>query len=85
MKKIIQTKTFKRALKKAHPNEKKSIDRVVRKIMASPEKGDAKKGDLSGAFTQTFNTHGTQFRLMYQFDEQTLTLLRFGSRENFYG
>ncbi len=85
MKNVIQTKTFKRALKKVHPNEKKAIDQIVRKIIAAPEKGDAKRGDLSGAFTQTFNMHGTQFRLMYQFDDQAITLLRFGPRENFYG
>lgn len=82
---VVQTKTFHRALKKVHSNEKKVIDRVVRRIMSAPDKGDANKGDLSGAYTQKFNLHGAQFRLMYEYDDQTITLLRFGPREGFYG
>ncbi len=82
---VVQTKTFHRALKKTHPNEKKVIDRVIRKIMSTPDKGAAKKGDLSGAYTQKFSLHGAQFRLMYEYDDQTITLLRFGPREGFYG
>lgn len=85
MKKVVQTKTFQRGMKKVHPNEKKVIDRVVRKIMSAPEQGDPKKGDLSGAYTVKFNMHGSQFRLMYEYDDQSVTLLRFGPREGFYG
>ena len=85
MKKVVQTKTFQRGMKKVHPNEKKVIDRVVRKVMSAPEQGDPKKGDLSGAYTVKFNMHGYQFRLMYEYDDQTVTLLRFGPREGFYG
>ncbi len=81
---VVQTKTFQRALKKVHPNEKKVIDRVVRKIMSAPDKGEAKKGDLSGAYTQKFSLHGAQFRLMYAYDDTTITLLRFGPRAGFY-
>ena len=83
MRRVVQTKTFQRALKKLHPNEKKTLDRIVRKVLAAPEKGDPKKGDLSGAYTVKFSNHGAQFRLMYEYDETTLTLLRFGPREGF--
>jgi len=84
MKKILQTKSFQRKIKKAHPNEKKVIDQVVRKIISAPEKGDPKKGDLSGVYTVKFNLHGAQFRLMYTYNEHSITLLRFGPREGFY-
>ena len=85
MRKVFQTKTFQRGLRKVHPNEKKAIDKVVRKILLAPETGDPKKGDLSGAYTMKFNIHGAQFRLMYEYNDQSLTLLRFGPREGFYG
>lgn len=85
MRKVFQTKTFQRGLRKVHSNEKKALDKVVRKILLAPEKGDPKKGDLSGAYTVKFNMHGTQFRLMYEYNEKSLTLLRFDPREGFYG
>jgi mRNA interferase RelE/StbE len=85
MRKIVQTKTFEKAIKKAHPNEKKAVDQVIRKIMIAPERGDRKKGNLAGVYTQTFGLHGAQFRLAYRFDEDTIELLSFGPRENFYG
>ena len=85
MRKVFQTKTFQRGLRKIHPNEKKTLDKVVRKILIAPEAGDPKKGDLSGAYTVKFNMHGTPFRLMYEYDDTSLTLLRFGPREGFYG
>ena len=72
--KILSTKD-----KKAHPNEKKVIDQIVRKIISAPE-----KGDLLGVYTVKFNLHGAQFRLMYTYNEHSITLLRFGPREGFY-
>jgi len=85
MRKIVQTKTFEKAIKKAHPPEKQAVDKVIQKIMIAPESGDRKKGNLAGVYTQTFGLHGTQFRLAYRFDKDTIELLSFGSRENFYG
>ena len=85
MRKIVQTRTFEKALKKTHPNEKKAIDKVVRKIVEAPEKGDRKKGNLAGVYTLTFGLHGAQFRIAYRFDATTIELLSFGPRENFYG
>jgi len=84
MRKVVQTKVFVRLLKKVHPNEKKAIDRVVKKIFDAPEKGDRKKGNLAGVYTQTFSMHGAQFRLAYRFDEKIIELVSFGPRENFY-
>lgn len=84
LRKVVQTKLFARLLKKTHPNEKKAIDRVVKKILSAPEKGDRKKGNLAGVYTQTFSMHGAQFRLAYRFDKTTIELISFGPRENFY-
>ncbi len=85
MRNIVQTKTFEKALKKTHSNEKMTIDKVVLKIIEAPEKGDRKKGNLYGVYTQTFGLHGAQFRIAYRFDANTIELISFGSRENFYG
>jgi mRNA-degrading endonuclease RelE of RelBE toxin-antitoxin system len=84
MRKILSTKLFEKGVKKLHPNEKEVIDKVIKKIQNTPEKGDLKKGDLAGVYTETFTMHGAQFRIMYEFSEDTITLLRFGPRENFY-
>ncbi|HKL22709.1 MAG TPA: type II toxin-antitoxin system RelE/ParE family toxin [Tichowtungia sp.] len=84
MKEIKQTKMFQKAAKKLHPNEKRKLDEVVRKIAKAPESGDAKRGTLSGAYTMDYRMHGGEFRLMYKFDAESITLLRFGPRENFY-
>ena len=35
--------SIQRAAKKLHANDRKALDRVVRKIAGTPEKGDAKK------------------------------------------
>ena len=84
MRKIQQAKTFQRATKKLHTNDKKALERVIKQVAVAPEKGDPKKGDLLGAYTKTFNLHGAQHRLMYSFDNEVIILLRFGPREIFY-
>lgn len=84
MRRVEKTKLFERRMKKLHPNEKKVLDGVVKDILSHPEKGDMKSGNLAGVRTASFKLHGGEFRLMYHFTSESLVLLRFGPRENFY-
>jgi len=84
MRKLLQSKTFARQVKKLKANDKKKIDETVRKIMKTPAQGNPKKGNLAGVYTMTFALHGAQHRLAYRFDAKKIELLSFGPRENFY-
>jgi mRNA interferase RelE/StbE len=84
MRKILQSRTFERQIKKIHKSDKKKIDETVIKTMKAPEKGDPKKGNLAGIYTMTFGLHGAQHRLAYRYDAEKIELLSFGPREIFY-
>ena len=47
VKSVLQTPTFKKAAKKLKPNQKKELDAAVKALMAKPEMGEQKKGDLA--------------------------------------
>jgi len=84
MRKIVQSKTFQRQAKKLSKNDKKTLDKAVRKVLQHPEAGDPKKGNLAGVFTIKFSMHGAQHRLAYRFDLHHIELVSFGPRQNFY-
>ncbi|WP_198597455.1 type II toxin-antitoxin system RelE/ParE family toxin, partial [Vibrio splendidus] len=44
---ILQTPTFKKAVKKLHKNQKTDLDNAIRALMEDPCIGEQKKGDLS--------------------------------------
>jgi len=71
-------------VKKLHKNQKADLDFAVRTILASPESGDAKKGDLDGVYVSKCKISNQTYLIAYQFDETTLTLLSIGTHENFY-
>jgi len=84
--KLVQTPTFKRAIKKLHTNQKKDVDAAVRAIMENPLVGESKAGDLAGIFVYKFKMVKQLTLLAYAYQEKvvTLTLLALGSHENFY-
>ena len=84
--KILQTPNFKKRLKNLHPNQKTSLDEAVRTLCHDPLIGNLKKGDLSGVRVYKFQMGSLMTLLAYQYDKQndTLTLLKIGSHENFY-
>jgi len=84
--KILQTRTFNRATKRLHANQKKDLDGAVNAIISNPELGEAKVGNLSGISVYKFKMVKRTTLLAYNFDHQTvtLTLLTVGSHENFY-
>jgi len=83
---IIQTPSFKRAVKKLHANQKADLDAAVKAIMANPTIGQAKVGDLQGIRVHKFQMVKQLTLLAYEFEENRilLTLLALGSHENFY-
>lgn len=84
--KILTTSTFSRQVKKLHANQKKDLDLAVTEVVAHPDSGDMKKGDLRGVQVYKFNMVKQLTLLAYEWDEedQRLLLLALGSHENFY-
>ncbi|OHD76717.1 MAG: addiction module toxin RelE [Spirochaetes bacterium RIFOXYC1_FULL_54_7] len=83
---ISQTKAFAKAVKKLKTNQKSDLDAAVHALLAAPESGDPKKGDLSDVRVYKFNMVNQLALLAYSYDEAAprLTLLALGTHENFY-
>ena len=83
---VLQSPTFKKAVKKLKANQKKDLDEAVRDLMANPTIGEQKKGDLSYLRVYKFNMSKQLILLGYSFDEgiMSLELLALGTHENFY-
>ena len=83
---IVHYPSFSRALKRLSKNEKKDLDDAVRAVAKDTNIGELKKGDLNGVRVYKFHMVGQLALLAYEYDDtnDTLTLLAFGSHENFY-
>ncbi len=83
---VVQTSTFRKIVKKLHPNQKKDVDEAARAIINNPNLGEQKVGDLSGVYVYKFKMVKQLTLLAYTYDDYTitLTLLTLGSHENFY-
>lgn len=89
MLKILDTPTFRKAIKKLSPRDKKSVDDAILAIASEPCLGQEKKGDLAGVFVYKFKMNSQEILLAHKMEPnktapQTLILLSFGSHENFY-
>jgi|TARA_B110000908_G_C10012930_1_gene339380 mRNA-degrading endonuclease RelE of RelBE toxin-antitoxin system len=82
--KVVQTGSFRRKAKKLHATEKTAPDRAVRKLVASPESGASKKGDLAGVRVLKYKVKAQQYLLAYSYEPELITLLAIGTHENFY-
>jgi mRNA-degrading endonuclease RelE of RelBE toxin-antitoxin system len=84
--KVLQTPTFKKAVKKLHQNQKKDLDKAVKALIEDPLLRDRKKGDLSFLRVYKFkmNKQLTLLGYSYQGGTVTLELMALGSHENFY-
>lgn len=84
--KVVQTNSFRRAVKKLRPGSKQELDKAVKSIMENPEMGNAKVGDLAGIRVLNINLAKQLYLLAYNFNDDTitLTLLALGAHENFY-
>ena len=83
---IIQKTSFRKDVKKLHPNQKRDLDAAIEIIIKDPAQGVRKTGDLTGFSVYKFRMVNQLTLLAYTFDGEaiTLTLLAFGSHENFY-
>jgi mRNA interferase RelE/StbE len=81
---VYQANAFSRAYKKLHTSQQADVDDAVAAIVANPEIGEQKKGDLRGVFVYKFKSIGQLMLLAYEYDPATRMLLLLGSHENFY-
>ncbi|MDC2889116.1 type II toxin-antitoxin system RelE/ParE family toxin [Psychrosphaera algicola] len=84
--KVLQTASFKKAVKKLHKNQKADLDGAVKSLIENPLLGEQKKGDLSFMRVYKFKMMKQLTLLGYSYEDGTvvLELLTFGSHENFY-
>jgi mRNA interferase RelE/StbE len=81
---IKQMPAFKRAYKKLHSNQRKGVDKAIKAIIADPDLGTEKKGDLAGIFVYKFKVVNQEFLLAYEWQPEERLLLALGVHENFY-
>jgi hypothetical protein len=83
---VLSTPRFDRAIKKISPPEKKAIDQVIREIVGNPQRGEMKKGDLTGIRVYKFKFNNQQMLLAYSvsLDKTKIVLMGYGVHENFY-
>lgn len=73
-------------MKKLKSNQKKDLDLTVKDLMANPNIGEQKKGDLAFLRVHKFKMNKQLTLLGYSFDDGALVLelIALGSHENFY-
>ena len=84
--KILQSNTFKKAVKKLHRNQIPELKKAIEKIANNPLIGDMKRGDLAGVRVYKFHVHPQLVLLAYLYEEKVglLNLIDVSSHENFY-
>ena len=73
-KSVVQTPTFKKAVKKLKANQKKELDKAVKELMAKPALGEQKKGGLAFLRVCKFKMSKQLTLLGYSFVDGALTL-----------
>ena len=82
--KLFQMPRFKRYVKKLPRQFQQAILDTVEEVLADPNVGQLKKGDLEGFRVHKF-TMGRQLTLIaYKVENDSLVLYQVGSHENFY-
>ena len=86
MVRILQTPTFKRAIKRLPKPQKHELDEAIRAVAENPTIGEAKVGDLAGVLIHKFRINRQLMLLAYEFFEadDVVKLLALGNHENFY-
>lgn len=83
--KVLQTPSFKKAVKKLHKNQKSDLDSVVKTLLGSPTIGEQKKGDLSFMRVYKFKMAKQLTLIGYSYEDGALVLelMTLGTHENF--
>lgn len=82
--KVLQSASFKKRVRRFHKQDKRTLDRQIRKILKDPTMGQEKRGDLKGVFVHKFKIHATQYLLSYRSVGGDLELIMIGPHENYY-
>jgi addiction module RelE/StbE family toxin len=72
--KILQSTTFKRAVKKLHRDQIPDLKKAIEKITDNPLIGDLKRGDLAGVRVYKFHIHPQLVLLAYLYEEKGVLL-----------
>jgi len=76
--KIEQTPIFRRSYKKLRENQLPAVNDAIRQIVADPNVGEPKKGDLAGVLVFKFRLNDQQMLLAYEHEEDVILLLALG-------
>lgn len=82
--KIFQTNLFSKKIKKLSKKQKDDLDKAVKEIVANPQIGQEKRGDLLGVYVHKFKSSTQLLLIAYEWDEESRTLFMIGIHENFY-
>ncbi len=81
---IIKSPAFAKQKNKLKKNQIKKLDETIKNIMANPNIGDLKKGDLQEIKVYKYKVENNLILLAYEIEEVTLYLYSCGSHQNFY-
>ncbi|NDL65690.1 type II toxin-antitoxin system RelE/ParE family toxin [Acerihabitans arboris] len=83
---VYQSSRFEKAFKRLNKEEQDNVDEEIDRIIANPEIGERKKGDLSYLWVHKFYMGKQQYLLGYTWLDQKLEiyLLSLGTHENYY-
>nr|WP_318383896.1 type II toxin-antitoxin system RelE/ParE family toxin [uncultured Enterobacter sp.] len=83
---VYQSSRFEKAFKRLSKEDQDSVDEEIDRIIANPELGERKKGDLSYLWVHKFYMGKQQYLLGYSWLDQQLViyLLSLGTHENYY-
>jgi mRNA-degrading endonuclease RelE of RelBE toxin-antitoxin system len=86
VKQVLQTPSFRKAVKKLHKSQKQDLDIAIKSIMEEPKLGEQKKGDLAFMRVYKFKMAKQLTLLGYSYEDGAiiLELIALGSHENFY-
>jgi len=81
---VEQSNRFSKSYKKLFPNQLPETNDAIKKIIANPEIGEQKHGDLSWLRVHKYKCLGFLTLIGYKLENETLTFIAIGPHENFY-
>jgi mRNA-degrading endonuclease RelE of RelBE toxin-antitoxin system len=83
---LKQSSIFKQVYKKLHKNQLAVVNENIKNIMADPDIGELKIGDLASVRVHKFKYQAHLYLLAYEYTDtiDLLYLMAIGEHENFY-
>jgi mRNA-degrading endonuclease YafQ of YafQ-DinJ toxin-antitoxin module len=81
---VFQSNQFKKTYKKLFSNQLAETNEAIKKIIANPDIGEKKQGDLSWLMVYKFKCLGQLTLIGYYVDNEALTFAALGPHENLY-